>query len=63
MIKLKHKAYIPNIISSPDDNKLFGKYIYIVSKLKKQDATGITTLKSPDREAIMESSEKTNIFE
>ena len=44
MLKHKHRAYITNIISSSNNNKLFWKYI----KAKKQDNTGITTLKGPD---------------
>ena len=51
MLKYKHRAYITNIISSSNDNKLFWRYI----KAKQQDTTGITTLKGPDGEAITES--------
>ena len=58
MLKHKHRAYITNIISSSNNNKLFWRYI----KAKQQDNTGITTLKGPDGEAITESLDKANIL-
>ena len=58
MLKHKHRAYITNIISSSNDNKLFWRYI----KAKQQVTTGITTLKGPDGEAITESIDKANIL-
>ena len=58
MLKHKHRAYITNIISSSNDNKLFWRYI----KAKQQDTTGITTLKGPGGEAITESIDKANIL-
>ena len=58
MLKHKHGAYITNIISSSNNNKLFWMY----TKAKQQDNTGITTLKGPDGEAITESLDKANIL-
>ena len=58
MLKHKHRAYVTNIISSSNDNKLFWRYI----KAKQQDTTGITTLKGPDGEAVTESIDKANIL-
>ena len=58
MLKHKHRAYITNIMSSSNNNKLFWRYI----KAKQHDNTGITTLKGPDGEAVTESLDKANIL-
>ena len=58
ILKHKHRAYITNIMSSSNINKLFWRYI----KAKQQDNTGITTLKGPDSKAITESLDKANIL-
>ena len=58
MLKLQHKSYIANIISSSNDKKPFWRYI----KSKRQDKVGINILKTTDGEVITNSLEKANIL-
>ena len=58
MLKLQHKSYIANIISSSNDKKPFWRYI----KTKRQDKVGINILKTTDGEVITNSLEKANIL-